>query len=164
MKRTMGTIAVAIFATATGLTFASSNAAEVKPSDVVFEDGAVAASLTGAVGNPENGASIMNKGAGNCIACHAVSALSDLPFHGEIGPPLDGVADRWSEAEVRGIVANAKIMFEGSAMPSFYKTEGFIRIGNAYTGKALEGEVTPLLSAQEIEDVVAYLMTLKEEN
>ncbi|MDJ0825983.1 MAG: sulfur oxidation c-type cytochrome SoxX [Rhodobacter sp.] len=105
----------------------------------------------------------MNKGAGNCIACHAVTDLNDLPFHGEIGPTLDGVADRWTEAELRGIIANAKIMFEDTMMPSFYKTDGFIRIGNAYTGKALEGEAAPLLTAQEIEDVVAYLMTLKEE-
>lgn len=135
----------------------------VKPTDVVFVDGAVETSLSGAPGNPESGASIMNKGAGNCIACHAVSALSDLPFHGEIGPPLDGVSERWSEAELRGIVANAKVMFEGSMMPSFYKTEGFIRIGDAYTGKAAKGEVAPLLSAQEIEDVVAFLMTLKYE-
>ena len=106
----------------------------------------------------------MNKGAGNCIACHNVSALSDLPFHGEIGPPLDGAADRWSEAELRGIVSNAKIMFEGTMMPAFYKTEGFVRVGDAYTGKAHpEGEVQPLLTAQDIEDVVAFLMTLKEE-
>ena len=104
----------------------------------------------------------MNKGAGNCIACHEVSALAHLPFHGEIGPSLDGVADRWTEAEIRGIVADAKVTFEGSMMPSFYKTAGFIRIGDAFTGKPLKGEVKPLLSAQEIEDVVAYLLTLKE--
>lgn len=140
----------------------SAVASEIKPSSVVFNDGAVEGSLSGSAGNPEQGALIMNKGAGNCIACHKVTALDHLPFHGELGPPLDGVADRWSEAEVRGIVANAKVMFEDSVMPSFYKTEGFIRIGNAYTGKALEGEVTPLLSAQEIEDVVSFLMTLKE--
>lgn len=134
----------------------------VKPGDVVFVDGAVEASLTGVAGNPEEGAKIMNKGAGNCIACHQVSALSHLPFHGEIGPTLDGAADRWSEAELRGIVANAKIMFEGSMMPSFYRTDGFVRLGDAYTGKAHEGEVAPLLTAQQVEDVVAYLGTLKE--
>ncbi len=138
-------------------------AEDIKPVDVVYEDGAVATSLSGVPGSIENGAVLMNKGAGNCIACHAVSALSDLPFHGEVGPPLDGAADRWSEAELRGIVANAKVMFEGTMMPSFYKTDGFIRIGDNYTGKALDGEVQPLLSAQDIEDVVAFLMTLKEE-
>lgn len=135
----------------------------IAPSAVTYEDGAIAASLSGAPGDPEAGATIMNKGAGNCIACHAVEALADLPFHGEIGPPLNGVADRWTEAELRGIVANAKIMFEDTMMPAFYKTEGFIRLGNAYTGKAHEGDVAPLLTAQEIEDVVAFLMTLKEE-
>ncbi len=136
----------------------------VKPTDVVFADGAVEVSLSGVPGDPAAGAEIMNKGAGNCIACHQVSALSHLAFHGEIGPPLDGVADRWSVPELRGIVANAKVMFEGSLMPSFYKTEGFVRLGDAYTGEAHGGgEVEPLLTAQQIEDVVAFLVTLKEQ-
>lgn len=135
----------------------------IAPSDVEYVDGAILVSLTGVPGDAANGAEIMNKGAGNCIACHAVSKLSHLPFHGEIGPPLDWSGETWSEAELRGIVANAKIMFEGTRMPSFYKTEGFVRLGDAYTGKAHTGEVQPLLSAQEIEDVVAFLMTLKED-
>ena len=145
---------------------ASSNAfaGGVKPTEVVFVDGAVEQSLSGQPGDPAAGAEIMNKGAGNCIACHQVTALEHLPFHGEIGPTLDGVADRWSVAELRGIVANAKIMFPESRMPSFYKTEGFIRLGDAYTGKAHgDGEVQPLLTAQQIEDVVSYLVTLKEQ-
>jgi sulfur-oxidizing protein SoxX len=135
----------------------------IAPTKVKYEDGAVSASLTGAPGDPKAGEEIMNKGAGNCIACHQISSLEYLAFQGEIGPALDGAADRWSEAELRGIVANAKLMFEGTMMPSFYKTEGFIRLGNAYTGKAHEGEVEPLLTAQQVEDVVAYLMTLKDE-
>lgn len=135
----------------------------VAPSDVVFDEyGAVSASLTGTAGDPENGKLIMNKGAGNCIACHGVAELEDLGFHGEIGPVLDGVADRWTEADLRGIVSNAKIMFPDSMMPSFYKTTGYVRPGDAYTGKAAQGELDPLLTAQEVEDVVAYLMTLKE--
>jgi sulfur-oxidizing protein SoxX len=52
-------------------------------------------------------------------------------------------------------------VFPGSMMPSFYKVDGFIRVGEAYTGKPKEGEVTPLLTAQQIEDLVAYLTTLK---
>ena len=137
-------------------------AADVAPTDVVFEDGAVSGSLSGMAGNPDEGRKIMNKGSGNCIACHQVTALDDLPFHGEVGPSLDGAADRWSEAELRGIVTNAKEMFPESMMPSFYKTEGFIRPGNAYTGKAAEGALDPLLTAQQIEDVVSFLLTLKE--
>ena len=143
---------------AAALLFAGVALAETPaPSDVMFEDGAVANSLTGTAGDPAEGRIIMNKGAGNCIACHAVTDLADLPFHGEIGPPLDG-----SEAELRGIVANAKIMFPDTMMPSFYRTDGFTRPGNAYTGKAAEGPLDPLLTAQEVEDVVAYLLTLKE--
>ena len=132
------------------------------PKDVVFEDGAVAQSLTGAPGDAANGRIVVgDKGQGNCVACHQIRDLTDVPWHGEIGPPLDGVADRWSEAEIRGIVTNAKIMFEGSMMPSFYKVDGFIRPGDGYTGNAAT-EVTPILSAEQIEDIVAYLMTLKE--
>lgn len=142
----------------------AASAEAVKPTQVVFEDGAISASLSGMPGDAANGAILMNKGSGNCIACHSVSALSDLPFHGEVGPPLDGAGDRWSEADLRGIVADAKMMFDGTVMPSFYKTSGFNRLGDAYTGKAHgEGEVQPLLTAQEIEDVVAFLVTLKDE-
>lgn len=138
------------------------HAEAIKPTAVTFTDGAVATSLSGVAGDPESGRKIMNKGAGNCIACHNVSDLAELPFHGEVGPPLDGVGDRWSEAELRGIVSNAKEMFPESVMPSFYRTTGFIRPGNAYTGKAAEGPLEPLLTAQQVEDVVAYLLTLKE--
>lgn len=156
MKRTLITLA----ALTAGLGMA--HAETVAPADVTYEDGAVAQSLTGAPGDPVAGAKVVStKSMGNCIACHKVTDLADKPFHGEIGPILDGAGDRWSEAELRGIVANAKMMFEGSMMPSFYKTSGFTRLGNAYTGKAHEGDVAPLLSAQQIEDVVAYLMTLK---
>lgn len=154
----------ALFGLSALLAASTAFAETVKPTDVIFTDGAVDVSLSGVAGDPAAGAEIMNKGAGNCIACHQISALSHLAFHGEIGPPLDGVADRWSVAELRGIVANAKVMFEDSMMPSFYKTEGFVRLGDAYTGDAHgDGEVQPLLTAQQIEDVVAFLVTLKEE-
>ncbi|MDH5797025.1 MAG: sulfur oxidation c-type cytochrome SoxX [Paracoccaceae bacterium] len=136
--------------------------AETKPSDVVFVDGSVAESLTGVAGDVANGRKLMNKGSGNCVACHAVTDLSELAFHGNIGPTLDGVADRWTEAELRGIVANAKMMFDGTMMPSFYKDSGFIRPGDGFTGKAAKGQPEPLLDAQSVEDVVAYLLTLQE--
>jgi sulfur-oxidizing protein SoxX len=138
-------------------------AGEIAPTAVKYEDGSVAESLTGVPGDPARGREIVgNKSLGNCVACHEVTDLKDVPFHGEIGPMLDGAGDRWSEAELRGIVANAKIMFPDSMMPSFYKTEGFTRPGNAYTGKAADDTFGPLLSAQQVEDVVAYLATLKD--
>mgnify|MGYP006162207915 CR=1 FL=1 len=82
-------------------------ASETAPGEVVFVDGTVAASLTGVAGDPENGAKVMTTAAkGNCVACHQVDAIPNVQFPGTIGPPLDGAADRWSEAQLRGIVAN----------------------------------------------------------
>ncbi len=158
----MRTTAIIAVTLAIGLPAALS--AEVAPDDVTFGDmGAVTESLSGAPGDPEAGKKIMvTRGAGNCIACHEVTALKAFPFHGNVGPSLDGVGGRYDEAQLRGIVANAKNMFEGTIMPAFYKTSGFIRPGDAFTGKAATGDLHPLLSAQEIEDVVAYLKTLKE--
>ncbi|MEO1329915.1 MAG: sulfur oxidation c-type cytochrome SoxX [Pseudomonadota bacterium] len=152
-----------IIAVAAGLVATGAFAEPVAPENVGYSDGAVTESLTGQAGDPARGREIViTKSQGNCIACHASEELKDAPWHGEVGPPLDGVADRWSEAELRGIVANAKMMFEGTVMPAFYKTDGFIRVGDGYTGKAADA-VTPILSAQEVEDVVAFLQTLKEQ-
>lgn len=158
--RTLTTTAIAVLATTVAVT-----AAEVAPKEVTFDDyGAVETSLTGTAGDPENGAMVMKtKSIGNCISCHQVSALDDAPFHGEIGPMLDGAGDRWSEAELRGIVTNAKKTFPETMMPAYYKVDGFIRPGDAFTGKAGEEPLPPLLTGQQIEDVVAFLMTLKEE-
>jgi L-cysteine S-thiosulfotransferase len=136
---------------------------ETAPKDVVYEEGAVAASLSGSAGNPDEGVKIMTTNAlGNCVACHAIAALPNVQFPGDIGPALDGVAGRYSEEQLRGIVANAKMTFDGTFMPAFYKTEGFTRPGAAYSGKAPEGDLPPILNGQQIEDVVAYLLTLKE--
>lgn len=157
MKRTLITLA----AFATGLTMA--HAGEVGPNDVAFDGYEIAASLTGAPGNAEEGRKIMTtKSMGNCVSCHAAEDYADVPFHGEVGPPLDGAGERWSEAELRGIVVNAKMAFEGTIMPAFYKVDGFNRPGKAYTGKAADDTFAPLLTAQQIEDIVAYLLTLKE--
>lgn len=147
----------AIFAATTAL-----SAAEIAPGDIVFEDGAVAASITGVAGDPANGRMIVaSKKHGNCIACHTNDEMPEVTFQGEIAPNLAGVADRYSEAEIRGILINADITFEDSFMPSFYRVDGYIRPGKRYTGKAADDTFAPLLAAQEIEDVLAYLLTLK---
>ena len=137
----------------------------VAPEDVVYgEYGEIEASLTGAPGNPEEGLKVFtSRSLGNCVACHSVTALLDtVAFHGNVGPMLDGVADRWTEADLRGIVANAKNVYDGTIMPAFYKTSGFIRPGEGFTSKPATEPLPPMLSAEQIEDVVAYLMTLKE--
>lgn len=138
-------------------------AAQTAPQDVVFEDGAIAAPLTATPGNPEEGAKIYGTRAlGNCVACHVVSTLPNAQWQGNVGPALDGAATRWTEAQLRGMVANAKIMFEGTVMPSFYKTTGYTRPGIGYTREPATEPVAPILTAQQIEDVVAFLMTLKD--
>lgn len=154
---------VILGATLFALTITPGLAGEIAPSDVSYVEGAIESSLTGVPGDPANGKKIMTTNAlGNCVACHPISTMPDVPFHGNIGPELNGAADRWTEAQLRGIVANAKMTFDGSFMPAFYKTEGFVRPGAGYTGEAPDGPLPPILTAQQIEDVVAYLMTLKE--
>ncbi len=138
-------------------------ASEIAPKEVVFEDGAVATSLTGTPGNAEEGAKVIStKSLGNCVACHVVSAMPKVSFQGNIGPALDGAGSRWTEAQLRGLVANAKMTFDGTRMPAFYKVDGYIRPGEGYTSKPATEPLPPILTGQEIEDVVAYLMTLKE--
>jgi len=157
MKRILSTCAVMAVAT---VAFSEG----VAPDDVNYSEyGEVEVSLSGAAGDAAAGLEIMvSRGKGNCIACHQVTELEEYPFHGEVGPTLDGVGEYRTAAELRGIVANAKMTYEGTIMPAFYRTSGFTRPGNAFTGKAAEGELAPLLTAQEIEDVVAYLLTLKD--
>lgn len=149
MKRTLVTLAA--LALATGAT-----AADISPADVMFEDGAVSASLTGVDGDAANGRKVFaSRKKGNCLACHANADLSEQLFHGEVGPPLDGVAGTYSVAELRGLLANSKNTFEGTIMPAFYRLDGFNRNMEKFDGKTI-------LTAQEVEDVLAYLQTLTE--
>ncbi len=149
MKR--ATISIAALLLAAGPAFA-----ETAAMDVVFEDGAVAESLTGVAGDAANGRVVFaNRSKGNCLACHENTDWSEQLFHGEVGPPLDGAGDRWTEAELRGLLANSKKMFEDTIMPSFYRTSGFNRTLEKFEGATI-------LTAQEVEDVLAYLQTLVE--
>ncbi|MBX2830863.1 MAG: sulfur oxidation c-type cytochrome SoxX [Rhodospirillales bacterium] len=127
------------------------------PADVKFDDMSVSQSLTGQPGDPVKGRKVFaDRKLGNCLACHAVADQKDQLFHGEVGPELDGAADRWSEGELRAIVADAKMVFsEETVMPGFYS----LNVG-ADVRKNLVGKT--ILSAQDVEDVVAYLATLKE--
>jgi len=150
-------IAVAtVLALTLGVSVASAEI--VKPGQVEIVDGAVAQSLTGQPGDPDKGRQwFMGRKLGNCLACHVNKDLADQPYHGEVGPPLDGVAGRWSPEELRAIVVNSKqALHEDTIMPSFYRDTGFNRVAEKFAGKTI-------LSAQQVEDVVAYLMTLKEE-
>ncbi|WP_205965396.1 sulfur oxidation c-type cytochrome SoxX [Pseudooceanicola onchidii] len=147
------------------LTAGAAVAEDVAPEKVVFDEyGAVETSLTGVPGDPEAGREVMSsKKIGNCIACHAVAQLSDVPFHGEVGPELSWTGESRTEAELRGILVNSKKTFEGTIMPAYYKTSGYIRPGEGFTSKPAQEPLPPLLSAQQIEDTIAFLMTLKDQ-
>lgn len=147
------------FAFAALLTMAmAAQAAEIAPGDVVIgEDGAVATSLTGVAGDPAEGRkTFASRKLGNCLACHVNADLSEQLFHGEVGPMMDGVANRYSEAELRAIVVNAKVaLSEGTIMPGFYTLDVGENVAEKFVGKTI-------LTAKQVEDVVAYLATLKE--
>lgn len=134
------------------------SAGTVKPGDVKIVDGALAAPLTDKAGDPAKGRQwVMGRKLGNCLACHVNTDMAEQPYHGEVAPPLDGVASRWSQGEIRAIVVNSKeALSPDTIMPSFYRDTGFNRVAKKFEGKTI-------LSAQQVEDVVAYLMTLKDE-
>lgn len=154
MKKLWGAAALSIAVTLGG---GLAVAETVKPMDVKFDEGAVAQSLTGQAGNIEEGKKIfISRKLGNCLACHVNPDMSKEQFHGEVGPTLEGVADRWNVAELRGIIINSKMTYEGTIMPGFYVGKEFPRTADKFKGKTI-------LTAQQVEDVVAYLVTLKEQ-
>jgi L-cysteine S-thiosulfotransferase len=117
---------------------------------------AITDSLTGQPGDPRKGERVViDRQLGNCLSCHEISTLKGEPFHGEIGPSLDGVAGRWDAATLRMIVVDPKKVFgDDTVMPAFYRTEGLNRVRSEFAGR-------PILTAQQVEDVVAYLATLR---
>lgn len=157
---TKGATLAGLPAALAGIAFMAASAASagtVAPDSVPIEDMELKQSLTGDTGNPAAGReAFANRKKGNCLACHVNTDLKEELFHGEVGPALDGVADRWDEAQLRAIVVNSKDVFgEETIMPGFYTLKVGINVDEDHAGKTI-------LTAQEVEDVVAYLMTLKE--
>lgn len=133
----------------------AASASAQQPITLELVDGALPNSLADAPGNPDAGKKVfLTRTLGNCLACHQVTSLKSEEFHGEFGPSLDGVAGRYTEAQLRLIVADAKRIFSGTVMPAFYKNDGLNRVRPEFAGKTI-------LSAPQVEDVVAFLKTLK---
>ena len=121
--------------------------------DITIVDGTIPKSITGVAGDPAAGKkAAINKKKGNCLACH-VMPIPEEQFHGKTGPDLNGIGSRQSEAELRMRLVDSKVIAPDTMMPSFYKT-GQHRVLPAFEGKTI-------LEAQEVEDIVAYLLTLK---
>ena len=107
-------------------------------------------------GSAEQGEKIFAaRDAGHCVLCHRVSGL-DAPFQGNIGPPLSGIGDRLSPAQIRLRIADASLLNAQTIMPSYYLIEGLHRVDERYRGRTA-------LSGAQIEHLVAYLAQLRSQ-
>lgn len=133
--------------------------ANAQPAPVVqpfnFTGDAVLESLTGVPGDPARGRAIVaNRQLGLCLLCHA-GPIPEERFQGNLAPDLAGSGSRLSEGQLRLRLVDASRLNPASIMPAYYRADGLTRVSKASLGKTL-------LAAQQIEDVVAFLLTLKE--
>lgn len=113
------------------------------------------ASLTGVAGDAVRGRAIVaNRTVGLCLLCHT-APIAEERFQGNLAPDLAGTGARWSEGELRLRLMDASRLNPDTIMPPYYRTENLRRVARSAAGK-------PILTAEQIEDVVAYLVTLKE--
>jgi len=142
--------AVSAFTAATPVCAAAQDLAAFR-----VEGDRIPAPLTAEPGDAARGrAAVLGREAGNCLLCHAVPDSGER-FMGNLGPSLAGVGARLSAAQLRLRLVDAQRVVPESIMPSYYRIDGLRSVAAAWRGK-------PMLSAQQIEDAVAYLATLKE--
>ena len=114
----------------------------------VVGDG-IPASLTGNAGDPLAGRKVIeDRKLGNCLSCHAFPFSADDP--GNIGPDLRGVVGRMTPAQFRLRLVNMKVLDPQTIMPAYYRIAGLRDVSKSFAGK-------PILTAQQVEDVVAFL-------
>jgi sulfur-oxidizing protein SoxX len=117
-------------------------------------DDALPTSLTGAKGDPARGRAIVaNRQVGLCLLCHS-GPFPEERFQGNLAPDLAGAGSRWSEGQLRLRIVDPARINPATIMPAYHRTEGLVRVAPAYRGK-------PVLTPEQIEDVVAFLTTLK---
>ncbi len=110
--------------------------------------------MTGTKGDPARGRAIVaNHTVGLCLLCHSGPFPEDR-FQGNVAPDLSGAGARWNEGQLRLRIVDASKINPGTIMPPFYRIDGLTRVAAAYRDK-------PVLTPVDVEDVVAYLMTLK---
>jgi sulfur-oxidizing protein SoxX len=125
----------------------------VRPYKVVRD--AIPLSLTGQKGDPARGRAIVgNRQVGLCLLCHR-GPFPEEKFQGTVAPDLAGAGTRWSEGQLRLRVVDSRRLNPDSIMPSYYRVDGLTRVAANFAGK-------PILTAEQIEDVVAYLTTLHD--
>jgi sulfur-oxidizing protein SoxX len=115
---------------------------------------AIPTSLTGTAGDAARGRALVVERTSTCILCHS-GPFPEQRFQGDVAPSLAGTGRRWSEGEIRLRLVDAARLNAATIMPSYYRIDGLSRVGRAWQNK-------PILSAEQIEDIVAYLVTLRE--
>jgi|SRR6185369_13805362 len=116
---------------------------------------AIPASLTGAKGDAGRGRAVVgNRLVGLCLLCHS-GPFPEERFQGTIAPDLKGAGARWSEGQLRLRIVDSTRLNPETIMPPYYRVEGLTRVAPSFAGK-------PVLSAEQIEDVVTFLMTLRD--
>jgi sulfur-oxidizing protein SoxX len=116
---------------------------------------AIPGSLTGSPGDPERGEKIVtNRQVGLCLLCHSGPYPGER-FQGTMAPDLTGAGSRWTEGQLRLRMVDAARLNPQTIMPPYYRVDGLTRVAPGFRGKTI-------LSAEQIEDVVAYLMTLRD--
>jgi sulfur-oxidizing protein SoxX len=115
---------------------------------------AIPQSLTGQPGDPARGRAIVIKRDTTCLLCHS-GPFPEERFQGDLATDLRGAGRRWSAGELRLRLVDASRLNPATIMPSFYRVAGLNRVATAWRGK-------PILTAEQVEDVVAYLATLRD--
>lgn len=115
---------------------------------------AVPDSLTGTKGDATRGRALIVERTSTCILCHN-GPFPEQRFQGDLAPNLSGSGSRWSEGQLRLRLVDASRLNATTIMPSYYRVDGLNRVGRSWLGK-------PILSAEQIEDIVAYLVTLRD--
>src|SRR5213083_3194135 len=111
---------------------------------------AIPESLTGVKGDPVRGRAIVaNRQVGLCLLCHS-GPFPEERFQGNLAPDLKGAGARWSEGQLRLRIVDAARLNPQTIMPPYYRVDGLTRVAPGFRGK-------PILTAEQIEDVVAYL-------
>ena len=127
--------------------------APLPPLQVVGD--AVPEALTGTPGDPVRGRAIVaNRQLGLCLLCHT-APIQEEPFQGNLAPDLAGAGKRWSVGQLRLRIADARALNPQTIMPSYHRAQALNRVARAWVS-------APLLDAQQVKDVVAFLQTLRD--
>jgi sulfur-oxidizing protein SoxX len=116
---------------------------------------ALSESLTGHKGDPARGRAIVaSRQVGLCLLCHS-GPFPEERFQGDLAPDLRGAGARWTEGQLRLRIVDSGRINPATIMPAYHRTQGLVRVAPAFRGK-------PILSPEQIEDVVAFLTTLRD--